>query len=293
MQRYEIKQQAHFSRSLGKSKPSPSSELVEPNSIGSTVAKLAERVDGIEVKLTSLINVVRLVQRYTETKDDQYEKEKQGEIAASPCATNCAQMEIKLREFDQLSRQFREELRQVEKLKATCTFAPQPYLQDEEEEDEESLRELEQRLRHELDKKMEVCVNLIASNLEQKEGRVLADKVNEVSFSLNQLENECRRNKMMLEKELDTLAALIKETSTQLPAYSRLTEHELPSKSPPKLPLSKNSKSEKSISKGKQNRSAVAIAVNPKEVSKVREDELREALRKKKEHREKLKVKNW
>lgn len=74
---------------------------------------------------------------------------------------------------------------------------------------------------------------------------------------------------MMLEKEIDTLAALVKETSTQLPAYSRVTEQELPSKSPPKLPLSKNTKSEKSISKGKQNRSAVAI--NPKDSSKVKE----------------------
>jgi hypothetical protein len=36
------------------------------------VGKLVERVDGIEVKLTSLINVVKLVQRYTETRDDQY-----------------------------------------------------------------------------------------------------------------------------------------------------------------------------------------------------------------------------
>lgn len=67
-------------------------------------------------------------------------------------------------------------------------------------------------------------MNLITSNLEGREGRLLSDKVNEVSFSLNQLENECRRNKMMFEKELDTLAALIKETSTQIPAYSRLTE---------------------------------------------------------------------
>ena len=41
------------------------------------VGKLQERVDGIDVKLTSLINVVKLLQRYTETKDDQYEKERE------------------------------------------------------------------------------------------------------------------------------------------------------------------------------------------------------------------------
>jgi hypothetical protein len=74
---------------------------------------------------------------------------------------------------------------------------------------------------------------------------------------------------MMFEKELDTLAALIKETSTQIPAYSRLTEQELPSKSPPK-PLSKNARSEKSISKGKQNRSALAIN-HPKDQTKIRD----------------------
>lgn len=135
LQRYELKKQTHSSHSLEKTRPSPplAELIIEPNSIGNTVAKLAERVDGIEVKLTSLINVVRLVQRYTETRDDQYEKEKQTEFQGSPCASNCAQIDIKMREFDQLSRQFREELKQVQQLKATCTFAPQPYKYNEDD----------------------------------------------------------------------------------------------------------------------------------------------------------------
>ena len=55
---------------------------------------------------------------------------------------------------------------------------------------------------------------------------------------------------------------------------------------------SKNSRSDKSLSKGKQNKSAVLINM-PKDHSKVREEEMREALRKKKEHRERLKVRNF
>lgn len=43
------------------------------------VSKLEERVDGIDVKMTSLLNVVKLLQKYTETRDDQYEKEKENE----------------------------------------------------------------------------------------------------------------------------------------------------------------------------------------------------------------------
>ena len=55
---------------------------------------------------------------------------------------------------------------------------------------------------------------------------------------------------------------------------------------------SKNSKSDKSLSKGKQNKSAVLINL-PKEGSKVKEQEMRQALRKKREHREKLRVRNF
>ena len=55
---------------------------------------------------------------------------------------------------------------------------------------------------------------------------------------------------------------------------------------------SKNSRSDNSLSKGKQNKSAVLINI-PKESSKVREEEMREALRKKREHRERLKVRNF
>jgi fructosamine-3-kinase len=47
-----------------------------------------------------------------------------------------------------------------------------------------------------------------------------------MSFNFNQLENECRRNKMMFEKEVDNLTLLIKENSTQVPNnYSRVTEN--------------------------------------------------------------------
>jgi hypothetical protein len=85
---------------------------------------------------------------------------------------------------------------------------------------------------------------------------------------------------MMFEKEVDNLTHLIKETSTQVPNnYSRVTENEVNSKSPLKLPVqkskSRNSKSDKSISRGKQNRSAVAVNINmniQKDTTKIRED---------------------
>jgi hypothetical protein len=74
LQRYEQRQSkdnSPLATSAVKSPPQDSPSLP------SVVSKLAERVDGVEVKLTSLVNVVKLLQRYTETRDDQYEKEKE------------------------------------------------------------------------------------------------------------------------------------------------------------------------------------------------------------------------
>ena len=53
------------------------SAVPDSHSIGHVVGKLSERVDGIEVKMVSLSNVVKLLQKYTESKDEQYEKEKE------------------------------------------------------------------------------------------------------------------------------------------------------------------------------------------------------------------------
>ena len=50
------------------------------HSLPAVVSKLEERVDGIDVKMTSLLNVVKLLQKYTETRDDQYDKEKENEV---------------------------------------------------------------------------------------------------------------------------------------------------------------------------------------------------------------------
>ena len=98
---------------------------------------------------------------------------------------------------------------------------------------------------------------------------------------------------MMLEKDIERWTSNFKEGSTVLPNHSRVSDRGN-SKSPSRRVLpnkSKNSKSDKSLSKGKQNKSAVLNL--PKEMgSKVRDEELKEALRKKKEHRERLKVRN-
>ena len=53
------------------------SNVIESNGIGGVVSKLTDRVDSIEIKMTSLTNVVKLMQKYTESKDEQYEKEKE------------------------------------------------------------------------------------------------------------------------------------------------------------------------------------------------------------------------
>jgi hypothetical protein len=123
---------------------------------------------------------------------------------------------------------------------------------------------------------------------------MLTEKVNELTFSMNQLENDCKRNRMMVEKDIDRLTALLKDSSTALPGHSRVTDREL-SRSPNRVNLthnkSRNSRSDKSLSRGKQNKSAVLVHI-PKEVSKVREEEMKEALRRKREHRERLKVRN-
>ena len=90
---------------------------------------------------------------------------------------------------------------------------------------------------------------------------------------------------------------MVKDNSTAVPAFSRVTEREISSKSPNRgnnltHNKSKDSRSDNSLSRGKQNKSAVLMNI-PKEGSKVREEEMREALRKKREHRERLKVRNF
>lgn len=42
--------------------------------LGKVVADMSERIDGIEIKIVSITNIVKLLQKYTETKDMQYEK---------------------------------------------------------------------------------------------------------------------------------------------------------------------------------------------------------------------------
>ena len=83
---------------------------------------------------------------------------------------------------------------------------------------------------------------------------------------------------MIFEKDMDRITALLKDNSTALPNHSRVTERELQSKSPKRVNLtgnkSRNSRSDKSLSRGKQNKSAVIINI-PKEKSKVREEEMR------------------
>ena len=77
---------------------------------------------------------------------------------------------------------------------------------------------------------------------------------------------------MILEKDIERLTHIIKDNSTAIPNHSRVTEREV-SKSPTRMILthnkSKNSRSDHSLSKGK-NKSAVLIQI-PKEHSKVRE----------------------
>ena len=46
----------------------------EESQLGKAVAKISDRVDGLEIKIVSITNIVKLLQKYTETKDEQYEK---------------------------------------------------------------------------------------------------------------------------------------------------------------------------------------------------------------------------
>lgn len=70
---------------------------------------------------------------------------------------------------------------------------------------------------------MEICVKLINNNSLNSD-RGLTDRVNELTFNLNQLENDCKRNRMMLEKDIDALTSVIKDNSTALPNFSRVTQ---------------------------------------------------------------------
>jgi hypothetical protein len=72
---------------------------------------------------------------------------------------------------------------------------------------------------------------------------------------------------MMFEKDIDRINVLIKENSTVPNNYSRLLENDLASKSPDRhlaKSKSKNSKSDKSLSKGKQQNRSVNIIHLPK-----------------------------
>jgi hypothetical protein len=72
---------------------------------------------------------------------------------------------------------------------------------------------------------------------------------------------------MMFEKDLDRINTLLKENSTAPYNHSRLLENDLSSKSPDR-PMakskSKNSKSDKSLSKGKQQNRSVNLIQLPK-----------------------------
>lgn len=48
---------------------SPSKPNEEPNQLGNVVAKISDRVDGIEIKIVSMTNIIKLLQKYTEKKD--------------------------------------------------------------------------------------------------------------------------------------------------------------------------------------------------------------------------------
>ena len=79
----------------------------------------------MDVKITSLINVVKLLQKYTSTRDDQYEKEKDNEVfkrAGEGNCGGCGQVEARVREFDALSKQFRDELKALERVKGSLVL---------------------------------------------------------------------------------------------------------------------------------------------------------------------------
>ena len=190
-----------------------------------------------------------------------------------------------------MSRQFKEELKKVDRIKSDLVFSQMQCERQTTRSAAPDFEGIEDRLREEINKKMEICVRLINSNAGEvsERERGLGDRVNELAFTVNQLENECRRNKMMHEKDIDRLTSVLKDNSTAIPNHSRVTEREVPSRSPGRgtnliHSKSKNSRSDKSLSRGKQNKSAVLISM-AKEQGKVREDEMREALRKKKDHK--------
>lgn len=107
--------------------------------------------------------------------------------------------------------------------------------------------DIEMRLREEINKKMEICMQLIS---EQNSGNAdgLVDKIDTVVFNLNQLEHQCKRGQLALEQEVDRLDSLVnsKEGLAQKQDKSRQKDGTSPSNI-----SRKGSKSEKSLSKGK------------------------------------------
>lgn len=63
----------------GSVSPSPHAETHSPErkdegGLGRVVGKLGDRIDGLEIKIVSITNIVKLLQKYSESKDEQYEK---------------------------------------------------------------------------------------------------------------------------------------------------------------------------------------------------------------------------
>ena len=119
-------------------------------------------------------------------------------------------------------------------------------------------------MREEVNRKMEICISLINESKEGMDGSLTED-VKELAFKINQVETQCQRNRLYFEKELDSIETAVKENSTQVP-HSRVLQSEGRSKSPiDRSKVQNNSRSDKSLSRGKQNKSATAIGAKPRE----------------------------
>ena len=92
------------------------SDRVEEQFLGRAIVKLEIRMESVEVKVTSLTKIIRLLQHYSEKKDLQYEKETHNMEIFDSRLSKIDSMETKLghtlSRFDELTKHFHLALRQ-------------------------------------------------------------------------------------------------------------------------------------------------------------------------------------
>ena len=119
---------------------------------------------------------------------------------------------------------------------------------------------LESNLREELNKKIEICMNYFKSvkmpsglNMSHINETMVEEQLHNITLNINKIENDCARNKMILDSKIDELAKYVsqlKQMRSRSVSIRRKSEHQNEDSISVKSEVSKKSRS-KIKSRGK------------------------------------------